>query len=77
MRERIKNVMAELWGLPVQQIPDNASPDVLAQWDSIAHLQLLLALEMEFEVQFPSEEMGKLLSLDTLENHLAARVATA
>jgi FkbH-like protein len=64
-------------GKSIQEIPDNASANELQAWDSIAHLQLLLALEMEFDIQFASEDMSKLLTLKALENHVAAFAATA
>jgi acyl carrier protein len=77
MHERIKKVMSELWSLSPQEIPDDASANAMTEWDSIAHLQLMLALEMEFDIQFPSGVMMNLLTLRDIENHLVALSATA
>lgn len=70
MRERIKQVMSDLWGIPVSDIPDDATPESLSQWDSIRHLQFVMALEAEFQVRFTAEEMIELRSLASFERYL-------
>ncbi len=50
IKERIKNVMSIIFELPVGDIDDDASPDSIATWDSLRHLNLILALEEEFGV---------------------------
>jgi len=43
--------------------PDT-SPDNIANWDSLQHLNLVLALEQEFNVQFTPEEIEQILSVE-------------
>jgi acyl carrier protein len=43
--------------------PDS-SPDNIANWDSLQHLNLVLALEQEFNVQFTPEEIEQILSVE-------------
>jgi len=63
--------MSDVWGVPVSDIPDDATPESLAQWDSIRHLQFVMALEAEFQVRFTAEEMVALRSLPSFESYLA------
>jgi acyl carrier protein len=47
VREGIKEVMARVLGVAAGAIPDDASPDVVPQWDSLRHLELMLAIEAQ------------------------------
>lgn len=64
--ERIRCIAADIFDLPVQQITSGASQDSLEQWDSLQHLNLVLALEEAFQVQFAPDEMAQMLSVDAI-----------
>ena len=70
MRERIKQVMANTFGTSVKEIPADAGIDNFNGWDSLRHLELMLALEMEFEVVISTEAIVELLSLKAIEEFL-------
>lgn len=76
MLDRIKEVMAGAFQIAPEQIPDDADTDNLEAWDSLGHMQLMLALEAEFGVSIPTETMLELLSLQEIESYLK-RSATA
>lgn len=73
MRERVLQVMADAFELEPSQIPDDASPDTVEEWDSLGHMNLMLALEAEFSVEIPTETMLELLSLDDIVDFLQTR----
>lgn len=54
--------MAAVFGIPVDQISDDASPHDIAAWDSIKHINLILALEEEFGIHFQDEEIPSLVN---------------
>jgi len=70
MRERLRLVMADLFECAPGEIPDDADPDTLPGWDSLRHLQLMLALEAEFGVRISTESMLELASLSGIEEYL-------
>jgi acyl carrier protein len=70
VQNRIREIAADVFGVPAAELPDDASNETVAGWDSLHHLELMLALEMEFGVQISSEAMPALLSLDAIEEHL-------
>ncbi len=41
--------------------------DDLETWDSLRHLNLILALEEEFEITIPDEEVGDLVNFKLIE----------
>jgi acyl carrier protein len=70
MRDRIKLVMANTFGVSVEDIPPNANIDHFEEWDSLRHLELMLALETEFDLQISIDVMVELLSLEAIEDFL-------
>ena len=46
------------------QVQPESSPDTIPNWDSLQHLNLVLAAEQEFNVQFSPEEIEQLLSVE-------------
>jgi len=61
-RERILKVMSLVFVVPVETLNEESSSDTIASWDSLKHLNLILALEEEFNVEIPDEEVGNLMN---------------
>lgn len=64
---KIKQVMSAVFEIPVESIADDASSDNIENWDSLRHLNLILALEEEFSVSIPDEEVGNLVNYKLIE----------
>lgn len=60
--ERVRQIFADIFGVPLECILPESSPETIETWDSLQHLNLVLALEQEFEVQFSPEEIETLIS---------------
>jgi acyl carrier protein len=63
----IKQVMSAVFEIPVESISDDASSDNIDNWDSLRHLNLILALEEEFGVSIPDEEVGNMVNYKLIE----------
>ena len=50
VRDRTNRIVSDVLGAPLTAIGDDSSPDTIDGWNSLAHLNLVLALEAEFEV---------------------------
>lgn len=61
--QQIKEVLSVVIDVPLEEIVDDASMDDLEAWDSLAQMNLVIALEEEFEITIPDEEVGTMLSL--------------
>ncbi len=55
-------VMATLLTVDVSAIGEDASMDTIPTWDSLRHMNLVLALEEEFKVSIPDEDAGNITS---------------
>jgi acyl carrier protein len=59
---KLKNMMAKVFGVPVEAITDDASPDSVEKWDSLRHMNLVLALEEEFGIELTDDQVVEILS---------------
>lgn len=62
MEEQIKQVMADVLDLDLKAIDESTSKDNTESWDSLNHINLVAALEQEFDVSFDVSEMESMLS---------------
>ena len=66
-KERILQVMATVFETEVAALNENSSSDTIEAWDSLKHLTLILALEEEFAISIPDEEVGELVNYKLIE----------
>lgn len=66
MKEQIKQIMAAVFETDAGKIPDDASPNTFENWDSLRLINLVTALEEEFEIEFEEEEIGEMLNLELI-----------
>jgi acyl carrier protein len=57
-------VFSDVFQIPLDEVTMQSSPENIATWDSLQHLNLVLALEQEFRIQFTPEEVEQLLSVE-------------
>jgi acyl carrier protein len=62
MSERLRHVLSIVLDLPADRIDERLTAEDTSNWDSIRHLDLVMALEEAFGVSFSSEELGELTS---------------
>ena len=71
--DEVRRIMAEVLEISADRIASNASMKTLEAWDSLHHLQLILALESGLDVSFSPDETVEITSLpaicDALRNH--------
>lgn len=66
MLEKTRAIVADIFEVPLESVTAQSSPDTIETWDSIHHLNMVLALEQEFGVQFSPEEIEQLLSVELI-----------
>mgnify|MGYP002725728019 CR=1 FL=1 len=55
--------MSKVFNMPLDNIPDNANSQNFPKWDSLNHINLMLALEQELNISFSDSELVTLNSL--------------
>ena len=58
----LKQVMATMLNVDASTINEDSSMDNVQSWDSLRHMNLVLALEEEFKVTIPDEDAGNINS---------------
>ncbi|MGP0019176.1 MAG: acyl carrier protein [Candidatus Sulfotelmatobacter sp.] len=58
--DRVRGIAADILQVPVAEVVPDSSPESIATWDSVHHLNLVLALEQEFNLQFEPEEIDQI-----------------
>jgi acyl carrier protein len=62
MKDEVKRVMSQVLGVPIELVKDDATPETIDSWSSLAHLNLVMALEEEFGVRFADDQIPTLVS---------------
>ena len=80
---QLKDVLASSLGIRSAEIDEDTSVDTVEAWDSLKHLNLILALEAAFDVTFTEEQTVEMLNYPLIklimaEHHVQfAETATA
>ena len=74
VEERVKKIVAEQLGMKVEEIKNDASfiDDLGA--DSLDTVELVMALEEEFETEIPDEEAEKITTIQEAVDHIEAHL---
>jgi acyl carrier protein len=67
----LKNTLATVFNVPVDIIGEDSSMDTLSQWDSVKHLNLVLAVEDAFNISLTEEQSLEILSFPLIKVVLA------
>ncbi|MEQ8843890.1 MAG: acyl carrier protein [Phycisphaerales bacterium] len=56
-----------------EPVPADASPETIEEWDSIAHLNIVMSLEAAFGVTFDPEEIAELVTPEAIATRVEAK----
>jgi acyl carrier protein len=60
---QVQSIASDLFGVPAGQINAASSPETIETWDSVQHLNLVLALEEKFNLQLSPEEIEQMKNI--------------
>lgn len=72
--ERIRELAAGVFGVESSSLSLRSTADDVESWDSFAQLNLLVAIEDDFEIELDPEQMQDLQDLGALVDAVAAIV---
>lgn len=76
IEQRAMELVCRVLGTDRSSLNASMPRDAIAQWDSLKHIQVILALEDEFSVEFTDVEIANSRSVDELADLIARKVAT-
>lgn len=74
MEEKLRKIMSQILNLPESQIKSDSSPDDLLSWDSLNHMNLVLAIEQSFDLRFDDEEIVQMLSFEIILETIKGKI---
>lgn len=66
MQEKLRQTMSKVFKVPFDQITDQTKVETIEPWDSLNHINLILALEGEFKATFTPEEIIGMVSFQEI-----------
>jgi acyl carrier protein len=73
--DRLQDIFRDVLNDPALELTDETTAAELPGWDSLAHINVLFAIEETFGVRFRTEEFARLESICDLKRTLAAKGA--
>lgn len=70
--DKVRDAIAETLNVPADTITEATSADDLSAWDSLGHINLMMAIEAAFDTMLDPEEMNDLTSVPKILAHLEA-----
>ena len=67
IKKRIKFIMSEIFDINEDMIKDDSSTNNLVEWDSMNHMNLIVALEEEFKCEFDEEDIETMVDFKILK----------
>jgi acyl carrier protein len=55
--DKLRDCFSRSLGIPVERVTDDLAYNSLKEWDSVAHMALVVELESEFDVMFDTDDI--------------------
>ena len=73
MSKDVFNIVARIMNVPLDEVSEDSSMDTLEKWDSLHHMNLILAVEEKTGVQFTDEDIVSINSVSSLIERINLR----
>jgi acyl carrier protein len=73
MSDPLLDVFAEGLGLPVDVLREESSPETVAEWDSLAAMNLVTLIEDTFDISLGTRDIMKMRSIGLARSVLKAK----
>jgi acyl carrier protein len=74
--EQLRSLASDLFSLPVNSVTEISSPESIENWDSMQHLNLVLAVEEQFNIQLSPEEIEQMRSVGQIAQIVEQKLQT-
>jgi len=77
MNDELIQLFADVLGVDVATLNDDSSPDNVKEWDSLAAMELVSAIEQKYNVRLSTKEIMKMSTIGLARKALRAKNAAA
>jgi acyl carrier protein len=61
--DQVRGIASDIFSVPLDKITADSSPETVENWDSMQHLNLVLAVEEKFDVQLDPEQIERMKNI--------------
>lgn len=69
----LRSVVAEVLRLPPDTVDETTSMKTTPQWDSLKHMELILAIEETFDLTLDGDEIAAMTTVAAMEQVLSTK----
>ena len=77
MKDRILNIISQELALPLSEVNADLGYNSTPEWDSVAHMSLISALEEEFSIVFENEQIVEMTNINAIEQIILKNVGAS
>lgn len=74
MQNKLKKIISVVLNIPIDTISMSSSPENIEKWDSLAQLNLIMAIEEEFGFKLSDDEVIKMTNFESIMKIIRAQV---
>jgi acyl carrier protein len=67
---RVRQLIGETFGVPAGEVAADMAYGDLPQWDSLGHMDVMMALETQFGVEISTETIAELVSVEAICSYI-------
>ncbi len=71
--DQVRSLLAEVFQVPLQEIPPDLAFGDLPQWDSMGHMDIIMGLEQRFGIEANAKTISELTSIQAICEYLAEK----
>lgn len=75
VEQKVKAIMAIVFKIDIKDINEDTSADDIDRWTSIEHVEFLVNLQEEFEIELTDSQIVEMLSYKTVVENVTAALA--
>ncbi len=75
MEYKIKKILASILSLDVNKINSSTSAEQIEHWDSLKHINIIIALEEEFNIEFNNDQIINMLDYDSIVKRITKLIS--
>ena len=75
--DEVRAIASDILGVPAAFLNASSSPDTIESWDSVQHLNLVVALEEKFGLQLSPEEIEQMKTLGDTAKLIESKLQTS
>ncbi len=63
IEKKVIDIVHQVMEIAIEKVSMESTSDTIEEWDSLHHINLVLALEEEFNVRFTPEQISQLVTV--------------